>query len=636
MSLEELNKKIYEKDSSVSNARHEESKFDPWSNIKNNPNIFKEKEEKRWEKTEDKLKADKKKAIKWGALILGGIAFILLSGFAYIKIKQSAFTEEKVRVAIEGIDNVESGQSVKYKIIISNENRIDLKNAKLALNYSENFSPNEKSGLKIENQSNSNIEIGKIKSKSKSEYEIEGSFLAPQDFVVYLHATILYSPSSSNSTYQSKSQLGVNIKNSPIVIDFYAPQTLSSGDQAEYVVNYKNNSSKTFDDIRIQIDYPSEFSFVSSDPGTSEKNNLWYVGSLGPQKEGKIISRGIMQGSGGEVKIAKAAAGSRGSSGQLIIYNQKQATTKITSSALVIAQEINTEDTNVDAGEVLEYKINFKNQGEIGLRNAVVTFEVQSEVLDFSKLQVGNKGSFDINSKTITWKASDVPVLKNLEPGKGGELRFSIPVYSNIPVNNKDDKNFKIVTVAKIDSPDVPTPVGRNKTISSNTLELKLNSKIVLTALGFYNDSSISNTGPIPPKVGEETTYTIHWKIINVSNEISDAKVSSSLPSGVKWKNKISPDNEKIEYNERTNEIVWQLGKLENGMGVFNLAREVSFQISITPQPNQINQAVKLLNPATFTANDLFTKKELKFQVQEKNTELYEDGGLNGNYRVVE
>lgn len=636
MSLEELNKKLYENKTSADSSGHEESKFDPWTKIKSDPNAFKEKEEKHWEKTEDNLKNDKRRAIKWGALILGGIVFILLVGFTYIKIKQSAFTEKKVKVTVEGNANVESSQSMPYKIIIKNDNRVDLNNAKIVLNYSENFSPKAENGLVIENQSNSYIEAGKIKSKSQAEYEINGNFLAPQDFVVYLNVTLLYSPSGSSSVYQSKSQFGVNIKNSPVSIDFLAPQEVPSGDQAEYVINYKNSSSKTFNDIRIQIEYPAEFSFSSSDPGISESNNLWYIGSLESGQEGKIVARGILQGTGGEIKTAKASIGSRGNSGQMIIYDQKQAVTKIVEPSLAIAQKVEDSSKNtVNVGETLNYKISYRNQGTIGLRNAIITFEFKSDVLDFSKLNVRKNGSFNSDSKTVTWKASDIPELKNLEPGKGGEVDLSVPVYLNVPVKNKDDKNFKIVTVAKIDSPDVPTPVGKNKIIPSNTLELRLNSKIVFTASGFYNDNVIPNSGPIPPKVGEETSYTIHWKVLNVSNDVSDAKVVSSLPSGVKWKGKTSPDNEKIEYNERTNEVVWEIGKMENGTGILDSAKEAVFQISITPQPNQVNQIVKLLNTSTLEAKDLFTSEILKVQTQEKDTQLYEDAGLGGKYNVV-
>lgn len=634
MSLDDLNQSLYDPDSEAEKRTHKESQFDPNLSKPADTGEFQRKEE--WIKEKKGLTLGQKRAIKIGLWVLGGMIFLALVVAAVYKIKQSAFSEDRVSIFFDGPADVDSTQITKYAIHYKNDNRASLNDAEILLNYPENYQPEAATDLQIINAGNSRIYLGKVESHSEGEIALEGKFYAPKDYVAYLRVTLKYTPSNFNSVFQAQSQLGVNIKTSPILLEVAAPLEAADNNDVEYAVDYKNSSSREFNDVRVKAEYPDGFQFVSSQPRPSEGNDFWYIGNLGAGQGGKILIRGTLQGSSNESKIIKIFAGSSGSDGQFVIYTQDEKITRIITSPLSIDQSVNgLKNFSVNPGEKLDYVINYRNNSEIGLRDVIVTAEIKSAILDFSKLRL-QKGFYDGSRETITWKASDFPSLANLAPGDGGEIRFYIPVLSRIPVKTENDKNFTIVTVAKIDSPDVPTPVGSNKIIASDTLELKLNSKVMLETLGYYKDSTLSNSGPIPPEVSKETSYTIHWKILNVSNDLADAKVVSALPTGVKWLDKISPAREKITYNERTNQIIWEIGKLENGIGILVPKREVSFQVSIIPQVNQVGKEAPILGSSLFTAKDLFTAEDLHWETQEKNTMLTEDPSISNNdYRVV-
>jgi len=87
---------------------------------------------------------------------------------------------------------------------------------------------------------------------------------------------------------------------------------------------------------------------------------------------------------------------------------------------------------------------------------------------------------------------------------RGGRNQFLCPVKDVIPIVSSKDKNFSFSAVARMDSPDIPTPEGANKVVASNAVEVKLNSKLLASVQGFYNDSEIPNTGPLPLKVGRK------------------------------------------------------------------------------------------------------------------------------------
>jgi len=54
---------------------------------------------------------------------------------------------------------------------------------------------------------------------------------------------------------------------------------------------------------------------------------------------------------------------------------------------------------------------------------------------------------------------------------------------------------------------------------------------------------------------------------MNVSNDLTNANVTASLPAGVKWKNVFSPTDANVSFDDRSNELVWNLGSLPAGIG---------------------------------------------------------------------
>lgn len=631
MSLNDLEKKLYDVDSGIEKRTHEESQFNPLRS--SDADLETLKKEKQWQKTENGSGTDKKKVFKIGAIAFGVIVLIAAFIVGFVKYRQSAFNESRVLVKIEGATSINGAEEAEYTVTVQNNNRIDLNNAQLLIKNSENFKPQETQDLTIDNPSSSRIAIGTIKGKSTKEIKIKGTFFAAKNSVVYLNASLEYTPSNLSVKYQSKGQLGVNVQSSPLLLEVEAPLEIVSGNKIDYVIDYRNSSTEYFDGIRLKINYPDGFSFTSSSISPSEGNNIWYLGSMKPDQDGKIIVTGNLSGSGDEGKIVTAYVGYSREGGEFTVYNQKDRSTKIVSTVLSIKQSLNNKaDSNVNPGENLKYIIEYKNNGNLALKDVIITEEIDSKVLDFSKLEL-ESGSYDSSKKTITWRAAEIPGLANLAPGDGGKINFSILVLDRIPVENSNDKNFIISSTAKIDSPTIPESIGSNKIIASNNMSLKLNSRVVLDVKGYYKDATLENSGPIPLKVGKETSYTMHWKVVNVSNDISDVKIAASLPSGVKWLGKFSPENEAISFNERTNQIEWEIGSLKNGVGIIEPVKEVIFQISVIPQVNQVGKELTLLNPTTLIAKDLFTGADIKVEVGAKNNQLPEDPSIEGKYK---
>jgi hypothetical protein len=627
MSLQDLNRELYEPNSdAISERRHESSEFDPSVGAKNSSPFN---HDEMWQKESREVKQKRKKKI----LIIAGAVFgaaVLAAGTAYLYVwwQKNAFHQDRVTISFDGPREVDSTQPTKYVIRYKNNNRVSLKNTEIELNYSENFQPTNNLNLKYLSPNSSKFSVSDISPMSEGSVELNGIFYAPKDTPLFLRGTISFVPSNGDQALKMENQISVNVTAPPVTLDLVAPNQIANGDLLEYVIDYKNLDIRTMANMQIRVDFPKGFEMQSSDPQPSEKGAYWYVGNLDANQGGKILIKGRLNGDAGESKDITVSLGHPGNNNDFVIFNKRQLSTMMVSPLLSVVQRIDSKEGNVIfAGEVLKYVVSYKNTSDIGLRNAVITAEIKGKILDFSKIETG-KGSFNSSSGTITWKASDIPALANINPKDGGEVRFSIPVKKTVPIDSKLDKNLVVASVAKIDSPDIPTPVDSNKIIGSNTLEMKLASKVILDTKAYYNDEKIKNSGPIPMETGKETTFSVHWYVTNVSNDLSDARIVSSLPSGVRWIGKIYPENEKVSYDPQTNQVSWNIASVPAGSGVLMPARELVFQVGITPQANQVGQALTLVNASEFSAKDTFTGGSVSVKNDIKSSQLGEDSAV--------
>jgi hypothetical protein len=581
-----------------------------------------------WIKAEEEKKEKRKKFLKIAGISLGAALTLAALVWGALLWRSSAFSEDKVKVSISGPESVKSGETVAFEIIVENSNRAALKNAVLVLKYPENFKPFGNLQFEQQGGETSRYAVGTIEKKSAAKVAFQGKFYGPKDFLAYVEAKIEYSSANFSSQFTADGKTSVFISSTPLIVEVSGPQNVATGGGVSYKIVCQNNGGGEFKDLKIKAEYPGGFSFSSSEPLPASGNNVWYVGNLAAGQRSEVNVSGTISGLVDEVKTIKAFVGEFGEGDEFVAYGEAESEAKIVGSAIAITQTINDKKENitVNAGEALQFKIKYKNTGKIGLRDVILTEEIKSPILEYSKLDMKeSKGGFDTGTSIITWKASDVPEFSVLDPGEEGEILFSIPVKDVIPVASAKDKNFSFKAVVKMDSPDVPTPEGMNKIIPGNVLDAKLNSKLVTVEEGFYNDAEIANSGSLPLKVGAETTFAMHLKLSNVSNDVTDAKVAVTFAPGTKWKNNFLPQNSDVSFNERANELVWSVGTMPAGMGIITDPKELIFQMGLVPSQNQVGSYAPLTSKVVFSAKDSFTGQILKSELGEKTTDLRED-----------
>ena len=630
MSLANIKDKLYKRGGDKNLYQHAESEFDARSSLAGSEKAIKKFSPEGDEWADPNAVYEKRKKMIKIAVISAGVVLLIIAAFvAFYKIRQASFKFERVTLSAQGLEEIRSGKLVAYEITYKNNNSAKLKNATLRLNYPENFRPEENPNFKEESPTTGTYLIGEIKGGEEKKIIFNAKTYSSSENLVYLKMELSYMPSVLSSVYVSKSQYGISLVTAPISLDILAPQVIANGDLVEYTINYKNLDSVDLDNLQVSIDYPSGFYFVSSEPRTSVRNDTWQIGLLSVGHEGTIRIRGKLEGQNDETKRATAHVGIVKNE-QFLSYIEKKSETRIIYPDLSIAQIINTSDNlYVNAGDILNYEIQFKNDSDQTLKDLIVTEHIDSPILDYSTLDLGKGGSFNYEKKIITWKAPDNKKLESLDAGDKGSIKFKIKVKDVIPTEDVLDKNFVFSSLARIDSADINSPLKENKIISGNEIALKLNSKLVLMSFGLYKNDAIANSGPLPPVVGQATTYTMRWVAMNIFNDVTDAKVTAALPTNVSVTGNISPQNANFIYNERNNSITWNIGGINAGAGISSQYEELNFQVKIIPLPGQVDADAQLVGPATITAKDSFTGQELKATTKEKTTYLTEDSSIS-------
>ncbi|NTW13494.1 MAG: hypothetical protein HGA31_00490 [Candidatus Moranbacteria bacterium] len=569
---------------------------------------------------------------KW---YVGGIVVLIVGAFVvnFSALRSMLFANERVTVSITGPANVASGAVVSFTVHWDNRNILAAKNAEMEVIFPEAFRLEKAVGLSVQGNS-AKASVGDIGRNGSGEMTFSGKFYGSKGSLSYLKTNLRFAPAGLSSVFETGNQVGVTIASSPLFLESSAPLEAADGNDVDYVIRYQNDSDLEYSNIRLVAEYPDGFHLVLATPNPTEGMGTWRIGNLLPGASGEVRIHGTLNGRKDEGKVLRASLGVLQGDGTFVAYEQQERSTRMIASPLSISQTVNGQTgLTASPGDLLKYDLNYVNSGTLSLRDVIITVQLDTTQIDMARLALGYQGSFDMARGMITWTAADFPGLAHLGPNEGGTLTFSVPIKSDIATDANAGKRLSIRTVAKIDSPDVPTPTGANKVIASNALDVLVSSVVNFQTFGFYTDTAIPNTGPIPPKVGQETTYMLRFSVKNYLNDLSGVKVSINLPTGVRYTGKFLPENASVNYNDRTGQLIWDIGNLPaTELG----SRDFSMQVSIVPAPNQVNRSPNILLSAMLEGKDSFTGKGVRIERAEKTTQLIEDKGIPiEGYNVV-
>ena len=536
---------------------------------------------------------------------------IIIVGFiGYWVWRESIFSKEILRLEILGPESAKVGEEIEYTVKYKNNGNFVLEQPKLIFNMPDN-SLTEDSKTRI-TQNLKDIYPG-----DEEFVKFKTRLLGKEGDLKSAKVSLSYVPKNLTAPFESDTTFTTKIETVPITLDFDLPSKVEKGKDLQYSINYFSNIDYPLENLSIKAEPVSGFEFKSSDPASLD-NSEWRLQTLSKAQGGRINIRGKISADTNQNLNISAKLG-MWQDGDFIVIKEANTEIQVIQPLLFISQQVNgVSDYVASPGETLNYQISFRNIGSSPFENLFVIVKIDSSALDLSTIQ-SYYGQVQSNSNMIVWDSDQTPQLRRLDVQESGQVDFSVKVKSDWSPSGSDANSTIITNEVNISQ-------------ITQKFSIKVNSGLVISQKGYYKNSEISNSGPVPPEAGKATTYTITWDIKNYFSDTKNVKAKANLPENVSLTGQILPENEfsNFSFDSASREIVWSAGDILAGTGVNGDPVTLSFQISLTPASSQKGSTAALIGQADISGENQFTNTIIKSSASGVNTSLPDDFSNSG------
>ena len=549
------------------------------------------------------------------------IAAVLVGALGVYYYQKNIYSKDIIKLEILGPEETNLLEEVEYIVKYKNNGSTRLEEPELIFEYPKYSSPVGEDAIRVTKDED---ELGgAIYPGEERTISFKARLLGKEGDIKTAKVSLSYKPKDLRARYESSTSFTTLMEKVPLTFEFDLPTDIESGKEIKFKLNYFSNANYPLSDLRILLDSPSNFELLRSNPSSLDEKE-WEIGLLNKADGGRIEITGKIMGDIGEESILRAQLGSW-YDGEFVLLKEAIKGISIIKPTLYITQNINNNpEFVVDPGDSLHYEIFFRNIGEDILTDMTLQVTLSGSALDFNTLRTVD-GQYEDGDNSILWDWRRVSDLQLISPQEEGKVEFWINTKNSWGIDNTDDKN-----------PEIKTKVYLSQ-VKEEFIN-KVNSKIEITQKGFYEDEVFGNSGLLPPKVGETTTYTISWQAKNYFNDMKDVKVKAILPYGVRLTGQIFPEEaaDKFTYDSGSRELVWNVGDLLVGQGILNLPPSIFFQVALTPEASQKNQAAELISQVRITGQDQWTNVNLENVDVGINTLLPNDPSINVSDGLVQ
>lgn len=633
--IEEITKKLYStsfKDRSVFDRlkTKEYEVRDSWNNSQENSTGT------------TAMKAPPQNTLLKKVLVLSFAFFVVAVGIAAIYFFKGSniLSSSNVDISVEGPVSINGGDAVNLNIVIANNNDAAIDSADLLIEYPEGSYASAGSQDALPRIRK---EIGHVPAHGTAHETANAVIFGEANSEKKIQMTLEFRLAGSNATLEKKTEYTLGITSSPVDLSIDTLKEANSGQEVEVDVHLKPSGTAPLTGMLLSIDYPFGFSFKSSTPSPQYDKNVWTLGDLPPGSEKIIKIKGVLTGQDEEEKIFRAYVGTQSDKDPQtlgITYNSISQSIFIKKPFLSLETVVNNDTSNEtvsSGGKIVRVDVLWQNNLPTKIIDGQIQVALRGDILNRYSIVVGNGGFYRSSDNTIVWDSkSGNGDLAVVDPGEKGSVSFS---FGFLPLISQDGKKafanpeVSINVTAqgrRVSDTNVPEEIN---TVASKVI--KVESTLNLASRSVYYAGPFKNSGPVPPRVNQETTYTVIWTVTNSSNDVSQAVVRTTLPTYVKWLGVVSPTSENVTYNDIGGEVVWNVGSVPAGTGIATPPREVAFQVSFLPSLSQLNQSPLLTSDATLSGTDNFTGTTLGDSKRPLSIKLSTDPTFTENQGIV-
>lgn len=545
-------------------------------------------------------------------------ALALIGTGLYLYFGGRSVSTKNVVVHAGGPSTIASGDTVPLLVALDNKNPAALRNVSITVVYPEGTKdpsdPSKPLPSVVEN-------VGDIASGGHLEKTIRASVFGSEGARITLPITIRYTVDGSTSTFEVHSEYDFVVTSSPIALTVASISQISSGQPVSIKVSVKSNATADLNNVAVSAEYPFGFTLTNTDPKAN--GTFFYLGTLSPGEERTITISGVPSGESGDERVFKFSGGITSSdqaSKLTTAYSNKEVSLQITKPFLATSLSIGGdtgESPVLVPGASTPGIVTWTNNLASAITNAQVSIRLSGEALDPASVTSGS-GFYRSSDSTLVFNSGTNPSLGKLSTGASGQGNFTFATKKPEALQSMRSPTITMVVSIsgqRVSESNVPETVS-----STLTRTIRVGTNLNLTDRAVRTIGPLANTGPWPPVVNQETTYTVQFTLSSDFNSVGGARVSATLPNYVRYTGVTSPADGSLSYDEASRTVSWNAGDVDAGK-----TKTISFQVGLTPSVSQSGMSVTLLNAGTVTGTDRFTQKQIQGTVKAITTQTTQD-----------
>ncbi|MBI1907930.1 hypothetical protein HYS28_00750, partial [Candidatus Uhrbacteria bacterium] len=318
------------------------------------------------------------------------------------------------------------------------------------------------------------------------------------------------------------------------------PENLIAYQPIAGTITYRNTGEIAVPAVTIEPAWPEGFTFTASD--TQRAGGAFVLPAIEPGEQGAIRFEGFLGDVRDQIVFTFYPSFTFGQDS----YRQETLVhaAPILPPQLSIAHGLSS--ASVTPGEEIVFTIRYENVGQDRLTDIVLGIESDSPFF--------SKRTYEVNSATF-------PELAVVAPGATGEIQIPVRLRPAILQSETDVWEHLDLTTR----PTASYALGDSEErVSSkgSSLASPITTPVTLTSFGRYAMPSGDQLGrgPLPPRVGEKTTYWVFWRVGGTINELTNVRLEGTLGDNVSFTGRqSSSQNSGVALDEAAGLIRWKL-----------------------------------------------------------------------------
>ncbi len=536
--------------------------------------------------------------LAFGALA-GAIAFVFYT-------RGGNFTKDDIQITIEAPERLDGGAEASIDVILSNNSKIDIQDARISV-----YLPEELVFLNGEDLAHYDVET----IRASGDYRIPLDIVSiSTDASVNIEARAAYSPKNINFRFQTarlKHEIIIGSLDAEAIINIPEKIYIQENVSGSILITPSSSFQKTT--LYARLIAPEEFEVSQADPGFT-RDLSWRLNNLESGVEQVLEFQGLWKGESNSFDITVEIGKYDGI--KFLPFLSIKKSINVSSSPLLVSVIKDNNEYSVRSKSKTTVDFVIRNQGDKTLNNARIVAIVPEDFIDISSLDGGS--GVQISGNEVEWSHSNFPALKKINPKEESKVSLTFSLRDFPSIRHDSVSEFKILTraTASLENRGSLSDSGERVFLLSGDPEF---SQQVVRSSNIFDEY-----GPMPPVAGEKTGYVVVWNIKNSSNALHNIKVEARLPSYAEWGQEVSNKVEEFFYDDDTNSILWEIERLEPFA-----EREISFVVFVKPPKSYIGEVARILSRSSFMATDSSTKDLIEERLPSVNSDLPSDDSVS-------